>query len=308
VAVRLSHPRATIEAMELSRLFPWTIRVAWLALPFAAGPAYGAALHPHSEAVRLAATVVLWAGWAAVLVGTLVPHPIGLTALRLSVPAAFAAAIAAAATGRPSSLAITAALAITAVDLVLAFAPATGALYVNGPAYPNERRYPLRPPGPLLLGPLELSAVVTVGAPLAGILLLAARAWVVGGVVMVIGSALAYVLGRSLHCLSRRWLVFVPAGVVLHDPLTLLDPVLFPRSTIETMRPAPAGSDSLDLTQGALGLAVELVLLVKVDMTRVKPGQVGGEQGASARLLFTPTRPGQVLAEAARRRVPVGRP
>ena len=72
------------------------------------------------------------------------------------------------------------------------------------------------------------------------------------------------------------------------------------------MRPAPAGSDSLDLTQGALGLAVELVLLQKIDMTRVKPGRLAGEQGASARLLFTPTRPGQVLAEAGRRRVPVG--
>jgi hypothetical protein len=302
----LSGWRATIDAMELRRLFPWLIRVAWLALPFAAGPAYGAALHPHSPAVRLAATILLWAGWAVVLVGTLVPHPIGLTALRLAAPAAAAAAAAAALSARPSALAGAVAVAITVIDLVLAFAPATGAWYVNGPAYPNERRYPLRPPGPLLLGPLELSWAVTVGAPVAGILLLAAKAWVAGAAVVIVGSALAYLLGRSLHGLSRRWLVFVPAGVVLHDPLALLDPVLFPRQSIETMRPAAADSDSLDLTAGALGLAVELVLLVKIDMTRVKPGKVGGEQGASARLLFTPTRPGQVMAEAGRRRVPVG--
>jgi hypothetical protein len=292
--------------MDFRHLYPWVVRAGWLALPFAAGPALGAALHPHSEAVRLAATVLLWAGWATVLLGTLVPYPIGLTALRVSAPAAAVASVAAVATGRPSALAAFGAVAATLVDVVVAFAPPTGALFVNGPAYPNERRYPLRPPGPLLLGPLELSWAVAVGAPTAGILLLAARSWVAGAVVLLVGLPAAFVLARSLHGLSRRWLVFVPAGVVLHDPIALLDPVLFPRQTIEALRPALADSDSLDLSQGALGLTLELVLTEKVPMTRVKPGKVGGEQGASARLLFTPTRPGQVLAEAARRRVPVG--
>jgi hypothetical protein len=270
-----------------------------------AGPAFGAALHPHSDAVRLAAVILLWAGWAAVLVGTLVPWPVGLTALRLSAPTAVVAAVTAAATGRPSLPAAVAAVAVSCLNLVLALAPPTGALYVNGPAYPNERRYPLRPPGALLLGPIELSWAVGVGAPVAGILLLAARNWVLGAVVLVVGLPAAFVLLRSLHGLSRRWVVFVPAGMVLHDPINLLDPVLFPRRTIEALRPAPADSDSLDLSQGALGLTLELILTEKVPMTRAKPGKKFGEQGASARLLFTPTRPGQVLAEATRRRVPV---
>lgn len=291
--------------MDLRGVYPWLIRAGWLALPFAAGPAYGAALHQHSDAVRLAATILLWAGWVTVLVGTLVPHPLGLTALRSGAPAAALAAVAAAVTGRPSALAAGAALAVTGVDLVLAFAPPTGALFVNGPAYPNERRYPLRPPGPLLLGPIELSWLVVVGTPVAGVLLLAARAWIAGALVLLLGLPSAVVLARSLHGLSRRWLVFVPAGVVLHDPISLLDPVLFPRRTIEALRPAASDSDSLDLTQGSLGLTLELVLTEKVPMTRAKPGHAGGQQGASARLLFTPTRPGQVLAEAAARHVPV---
>ncbi len=292
--------------MDARRIFPWLLRAAWLSLPFVAGPAYAAALHPHSGAVQVSGAVLVWAGWAVTLVGTLVPYPIGLTALRLAAPGALAAAVAAALSGRPSTLATAAALVGTSLVTVLAFTPVTGSLYANGPAYPNERRYPLRPPGPLLLGPLELSWAVVVGAPATGVLLLAARAWVAGAAVLVVGLPLAFVLGRSLHGLSKRWLVFVPAGVVLHDPLTLLDPVLFERKTIETLRPAPAGTDSLDLTQGSLGLALELVLLEKVPMTRVRPGTVGGEAGASARLLITPTRPGQVLAEAARRRVPIG--
>jgi hypothetical protein len=292
--------------MASRRLYPWMIRAVWLVLPFVAGPAYGAALHPHSEAVRLIAAALLWAGWAVVLVGTLVPYPAGLTALRMLAPAALATAAAAVLTGRPSTLSAIAALCITGATVVVAFAAPTGALYTNGPAYPNERRYPLRPPGPLLLGPLQLSWALSVGAPVAGILLLAARAWLLGAVVLILGLPVAAILARSLHGLARRWLVFVPAGVVLHDPLSLGEPVLFERKVIETLRPAPADSDSLDLTKGALGLALELVLREKVPITVVKPGTVGGEQGASARLLFTPTRPGQALAEAARRRVPVG--
>ena len=291
---------------DRTRLFPWLLRAAWVVLPLTAGPALASGLRGHSHPVQVVAAVLLWLGWAAVLVGTLVPHPLGLTALRLAAPAAVAAAAVAAGTGKPSPLALAGAVASALVAMAVALAPETGRQYVNGPAYPNERRYPLRVPGPLLLGPLELAGAVAVGVPVAGAVLLAARAWVAGGLVLAIGLPAALVLGRSLHNLSRRWLVFVPAGVVLHDPLTLHDPVLFERREIEVLRPAPADSDSLDLTQGAPGLALELVLRQKVAMVLMKPGRRGGESGSSARLLFTPTRPGAVLAEAAGRRLPVG--
>jgi hypothetical protein len=56
---------------------------------------------------------------------------------------------------------------------------------------------------------------------------------------------------------------------------------------------------------GSLGLALELVLTEKVPMVRAS-GRKDALSGASARLLFTPTRPGRVLAEAETRGVPVG--
>jgi hypothetical protein len=297
--------------MDAPRLYPWAVRIVWVALPLAAGPAYGSALHPYSEPVRATALLLLWAGWGAVLVGSLVPHPVGLTALRLTAPAAVITAAAAAITDRPSAVASAAAVASTLLAFAVAMAPATGLMYVNGSAYPNERRYLLRPPRPLLIGPLELAWAVTIGAPAAAALLLAARAWLAGAIVLVAGVPVAVILARSLHGLSQRWLVFVPAGLVLHDPLALIDPVLLIRKIIATMRPAqrhpgnPPG-DALDLGQRAPGLALELVLLEPVLLMLVRPGKLGGESTNAAMLRIVPTRPGQVLREAERRRVPVG--
>ena len=288
------------------RIYPWVLRAVWATLPLTAGPALAAGLDGHSGPVQAVAAVGLWAGWAVVLLATLVPHPAGLTVLRMLAPAGLAALVWAVVAGDPSTAATVVGLVATAAANALAFAPETGLLLVNGPAYPNERRYPLRVPGTVLFGPLPLAWAIAVGAPAAGILLLAAKQWVAGAIVIVLSNGATFVLARALHGLSRRWVVFVPAGLVLHDPMTLADPVLFPRPVIEHLRPAPAGTDSLDLTQRAAGLALELVLLEKVPMVLVQPGNRAGEAGASARLLFTPTRPGAVLRDAESRRLPVG--
>ena len=275
--------------------------LSWAALPFTVGPSLGAALDPRDAAVRLAGSALAWAVWAAGVVATLAPHPLGLTWLRLTAPGVVTCAAWSAAEVGVSVGSAAAAVAVVAT----VFAPETGQLFANGPAYPNERRFPLRPPGPLLLGPLPVAAALVVGLPVASVLLLAGRSWIAAAITTVAATAAIRILGRSLHSLSRRCVVFVPAGLVIVDPLALADPVLFQRKVVETLRPAPADSDSLDLTQGALGLALELVLREKVEMTLQRPGRAG-EPGSSARLLFTPTRPGAVLAEAATRRLPIG--
>jgi hypothetical protein len=278
-------------APDLRRLdwFPWALRAAWAVLPVAAGGGIGEALATHSHPVQTVAAVGLWSGWAVVLLATLVPHPMGLTALRVAAPAALGVALW---SGDGP------AVATCAVALVPAFAPAAGMLFVNGPAYPNERRFPLRAPGALLAGLLPLSWALAVLPLGAGIVLAATRQKPLAAGLIAVGLPVSAVLLRALHGLSRRWVVFVPAGVVLADPLSLADPVLFQKRTVEEMRLAPADTDSLDLTQRSPGMAVELLLREKVPMTLVRPGRREGEAGSSARLLFTPTRPGAVLAEA----------
>ena len=287
--------------MTVQRILPWALRVAWAVLPFTAGPALGDALDPRSRPVQLVASVVLWAVWGAVLAASLVPHPVSLTMVRGAAPAAVAAALAAALAGHGSPLAVS----TTALATGFAFLPEIGTLFVNGPAYPNERRFLLRAPAPLLLGMLAVVWVVGLAGPVIGMLLVAARQWVAGGVVLAAGVPVAVVLARAVHGLSRRWLVFVPAGVVLHDPIALADPVLFRRQLIVSLGPADAATPALDLTQTAPGLALELALSEEVPILRAKPGTRLGEAASPSRLLVTPTRPGAVLREAVERGVPV---
>jgi hypothetical protein len=277
---------------------PWALAVVGATLPFVAGPGLARGLHDLSDPVRTTASATLWLAWGVGLLAAVVPHPVALTTVRVLAPAGVAAALIARGDGSAWVVGVAATLVATA----LAFLPAVSLRAVNALAYPNERRFPLRPPGAVLLGPIEVAWAFAVAGLVAGPVLLAAGAWVPGAVATVSGIPLAALLLRALHGLSRRWVVFVPAGVVVHDLLALSDPVLFQRATIERLAPASRETDALDLTERAPGLALELALRepVDVNLSRAK----GGERVKPRAVLFTPTRPGAVLAEAATRRLP----
>ena len=290
---------------DRARFLPWLIRGLWAALPFTTGPALAAALDAASRPVQLVASSGLWLGWAVGMIAAFAPHPIGLTALRVVAPAAVVAAVVAAAAEQPSALAV----AWATVACAWAFAPAFGSHSVNGPAYPNERRFLLRPPRALLLGPLPTFWILSVAGISAGPLLLSGRQWILGGLALLAGWPLAFLLLKSLHNLSRRWAVFVPAGVVLHDPMVLFDPMLFRRQDVTALRPAtPADAGFFDLSQRAPGLAIAMELDELTTITLLKPGRREGVAIHASGLRFTPTRPGLVVEEARRRRIAVSRP
>lgn len=290
----------------------WAFRGAWVLLAVAAGPAFADALDDASRPVQLVAAVGLWGGWAAVLAAALVPRAATLTILRLAAPAPLAAGIVAAVAGTGTAgvddaVAIAAGIAVAAAALL----PATADAFVDGSSYGNEQRYALRSPPALLLGPAPVAWLLAVAVPAVAALLLAAQAWAVGAALAVVGAAGVCLGVPALHRLSRRWLVFVPAGLVVHDHLTLADPVLFRRPTIRRLGPAPADAaegGAHDLTLGAGGLAVELAVTEPVD---VGLAGGGGRQRREVipvradRWLVTPLRPGAVLAEARARRYPV---
>jgi len=280
------------------------LRLLWLSLPVTVGPAVEDALSGTSGPVAWVVAVELWLGWAVVLLALLVPRVLSLTVLRIGAPAAAVVAVVAAVRGGVDGWDLLA-VVVGALVLVVAAWPTVGADLVDGSSYGPERRLPLRVPPSLALGPAPLAvAVVLVGAS-AGPLLLATEQWALGVVVTVVGVGLAFLAARSLHALSRRFLVFVPGGVVVHDPLTLVDPVLLPKAGLASVGPAPADSDAEDLTMGAGGLVMELRLRQPSDLVRRRPGRTPDESITTAAVLVAPTRTAAFLADARERNLPV---
>jgi hypothetical protein len=274
-------------------------------LPFTAGPLLTEVLSSTDDAFRLVAAVGLWAGWAVTLAATLVERTVTLTIVRTTAPtAAAAAAWAALAADDVAAWKPALGVGATVLAAALALSPLTGDAFVNGSAYGPERRMALRPPAvALVLAPLAWMVVVAGTA--SGPLLLAAGRLGPGLAGLAGGLPLAVLAARALHGLSRRWIVFVPAGLVVHDPLEMSDPVLFPRRAITRLGPAGTDDAALDVTGGAPGLA----LRIEVDVPQsvgVRQGRRGTENLEATALLVTPTRPGAVLDEARRRRISLG--
>lgn len=291
--LRLSHLAQTL----------WPLRVAWTALPLVAGPGISGLATGRSTAVALVLQIVLWGGWGAGLVALLVPHPLSLTVLRLLVPALLVVALIELASPERSVANVMALAAAVVVGLGV-YSPHTADTMVDGASYGHELRLCLRTPLALWAGPLPLAATVLWLGIVTGPLLLAARQWVFGTATAVIGWAAAAVVAPKLHALARRWLVFVPTGMVLHDHSLLSEPVLFPRPRIRLLSPARPDTTAVDLTAGAAGLVVEVELSTPVAAS-LRDGRRGHKDCELTSFLVAPMRPGALLRAASQRRLAV---
>ena len=284
----------------MDRWLLWVLRLLWVLLPVTVGVALGDLLDGTSTPVGLVAAVGLWGLWAVGLVACLVPTTSALTVLRMLAAAPLVLAVIAL-VAEPGPATAVAVVAGTAVAVV-AFHPQVGRVFVQGSAYGDEARFPLRPPGQLVLGPLPVLWLALAASVAAGPLLLAARQWAVGAVVTAVAIGLAVVLPRRFHLLSRRFLVFVPAGLALHDHLVLSETAMFRWRAIRSFARALAGTEALDLTGGSLGAAVEVGL--REPEAVVCRGRRPGESDAvrTSAFLCRPTLLADAVAEAERRR------
>ena len=289
-----------VKDLRGDRAWVWVVRVWWAALPFTAGPVLADGLSDTSAAWRSTASVGLWVLWAAVLVGSLLAHPATLVLVRLALPSAVAGLVWAG-MGDADWADVALVAAITGGIAAVSLSAPVGQVFVNGISYGDEIRLLLRPSAVLLAGPLPLAAAITIGGVVSGPLLLAAEQWAAGVVVTVVGAALAVFGARSLYSLTRRWLVFVPAGVVLHDHLAVQDPVLLRRRAVAGVGPAPQESDALDLSQGAAGLIIELAMSQPITVVPPERRKDRSEEAQANAILLAPSRPGQVV-ELARQR------
>lgn len=282
---------------------------AWIVAPFTTGVVVGDALHPAADGFRSAVSVGAWLAWTVTLIAIVVPRPVTLTIARLGTAGGVAAAAWAAAVvaGRPDPDAAMVLFGVLAavVAAVALHLPGVGDRFVDGISYGDERRYLLRAPGPVLIGALVPSvAIVLVGAA-AGPLLLADERWVLGAVVTVVGWGAAWFPLNALHRLTNRFVVFVPNGLVVHDPMIIREPVLFVSREIAGLGPAPRDTAASDFTSNALGLALELRLAETVELP-VVTGRTDTEERPVRALLIAPSSPGAVVRTARERGLPVG--
>jgi len=286
----------------------WVLRVLWISLPVTAGQVFADTLHPWSDETRIVATVLLWIAWAIVLSALLVPRPVAATIVRIGTPLAVGVTVLAVAAGNSSAVVATLAIVVTAGACVLAVRGEFQRVCAQGAAYGDEERFPLKVPPAIAFLMLPL-AIAVIGFGLAtGPLLLADGRWL-GGLATAIGFPLAAVSIRLVHQLARRWVVLVPAGIVIADPLTLTDPVLFVRERVQGIGPADPGrrppADALDLRLGAAFGSCALLLTDEADvMQRVRGRGVSVRAGL---LLVTPTASARLLERAGKRRLPVRR-
>lgn len=284
----------------------WFVRVAWLALPFTLLEHLIDATTGATDAVRITTQVLFWVLWAVTFAVSLVPLPSALTAMRILLPVAPAASIVAAAVelpGAPGWLG----LGVGTVVAVVGMAASVGDWFVDGASYGDERRFALKAPVAVVLGPLQLTWLLTVGPLLVGALFFAGEVWVVGGILIVVGIVTAWWGGFALWRLARRWAVFVPAGFTLVDDMALAEPVLFRAAEVVRVGPAHVDTQARDLSVGAPGLVIEVDLSSPVDVVPAA-GRDGTTETVEVRgILLVPSRPGTLLAHAEERGVPVSR-
>lgn len=284
---------------------PWVLRACWVSLLVVGGEAVQQSTAGRPAAVRAVAT---WGGGAIWLTGVMAlaaASVVTLTAARaivpLAVPAMVAAWFAGASTG-VGALAVGVALAGSAVVCAAEF----GRAFAQASAYGHEQRYPLRPPPAYVVAAVTTWLLVA-AALLAGPLLLAHRRWFVGSVLCAAAVVLAVWAWPRWHKLSRRWLVIVPVGVVIHDHLVLGETLMLRRHEVAGMRLAPADTQAFDLTGPASGHALEISTTESVTVTlAASPKEPRGRVIHLTACLVAPSRPGQALESVAERHLPVG--
>jgi hypothetical protein len=250
------NPKTTIIASTLATWIILGVAAPWQQLS-----------NDYSSAVGIVLTVWGWLFFLAVAIGALVPSPLSLTVTKCITPLMVLCAFVAA-----SPAGVFGALAAFIITWSALFAD----VMVQGSAYGEETRFALRTPVPYW-APTVLAWSLLSGSLLGGSLLIAAEAYVVGAPLLLVGVVLARTVPKRLHRLSRRWLVIVPAGVVVHDHLVLAETMMSMRSKILTISKVAESGETADFTGGVAGprIAVHLKEADKVALSNITAKTLG---------------------------------
>ena len=269
------------------------LRVGWLAI----------AVLPQSlsasKGASGASTVDFWLAWGIwviVALAILVPHPLSLVTVRLLAP--LLALHTGATVLEESTLRWSTVLALLLMVAVsaTAFSARYGSVHAQAAAYGHERRHLLRPPM-AVLAPLALVWLVVAAL---GAVAMRGEQLAVSLSATALFIALAVFMLRRALVLSRRWLVFVPAGIAVHDPLLLRDTFMVRKHDLRALRDAASNTEALDVTGTTWGTPLELVLSHPHDVSLSSFGaRLTGtlDRLHVTALLVAPSRPHIALAD-----------
>lgn len=275
------------------------MRLSWLLTGLAGSAALDGALD-HRGAGPTVVRIVLGLVWIGGVVAMTIPSVRGLTAVRSIVPSAVPAVVAMWIGGAVDVDAVLALVAAGASTLVVLTAE-LGRAFVQASAYGAEDRHLLRPPAAYLAAAV-VSWLVAAAAATVGLSFVADARWAIGVALTAFGAVVAAWSAPRWHRLSRRWLVVVPVGLVVHDPLVLAETLMLRRPEIDGLALARVDTEAADLTGPAGGHAIEIRTAGPV--TAVYAGTPRDPRGRAIHLtacLVAPTRPGRALAAATRR-------
>ena len=250
--------------LRLDTALVWALRVLVGCLPFI-GAEVSTLLDGQSTSTQTTGTCLAWLVWGAIVIASFVTHPITLTLLRISTPVVSSFLIVVAATQGASSLQIISA-AVGIAILLLSFSAELGGIYVQASAYGDEKRFALRPPV-VLVAPVVIATLVVDVSIISAPLLLAENN-LLAAAIALFGSIISvkYLIPR-IHKLSRRWLVFVPAGLVVHDEIVLSMNLLIKKQDLNRMQLARDNSSAADLSALTWGVPLELSFNKPLDVS-----------------------------------------
>lgn len=240
----------------------WTARVTWVLLALV--PAVlGDALAESGRTAQVVFTVAAWVVWAVGVVAVAWLSPVSLTAIRVIVPVALVTQVVAAIT-RPGAADAPVVwpligMSLAAGTMIAVFLPDYAAAHVQAAAYGAERRLPLRVPVPQI-APILLAWIVVAATTTGFLFLLSAEVWVAAAIDGAFSATVCWFLLPRLHRFSRRWLVVVPAGVVVHDHVLLAETFMVKRNAVASVAAVGVAGEALDLSGVTRGLLVNVTL------------------------------------------------
>ena len=248
----------------------WVARVAWVALaliPSGIAPT----LAGHGRSAQVIFTLGAWALWGLGTLAIFWLSPYSLSALRMVAPLAAAGLVgfvfASLSTFNEVAFGDVAwplvGVAVAVLALVCIFLPAFGSLHVQASAYGDEKRLLLRVPA-AQIAPIAVSYLVLAALVVATLFVAAGEVWWLAALCLVLTVLLFRVVVKSLHRFSRRWLVVVPAGVVVHDELLLAETFMVRTSAVTRVELSATSGEALNLTGDIAGVRRQLVLMVQL--------------------------------------------